>query len=102
MQVFESFNELNDYYPAIYDGVASFLTEEDLQEPINGALGGDICIIETEEEYRKMLTELYIRDMAEEVTPGWFLFLLCTNNAGGTSYYVPTSMVKPEDYEGKL
>lgn len=102
MKTYESFSELNDDYPEIHDSIASFLTEEDLQETCMWSLGGDVHIIETEEEYREMLDDHDFLDMAEETIPGWFLFLLCTNNAGGPSYYVPTHMVNATDYEWRL
>ena len=31
-------------------------------------------------------------DCAEQLTPEWMFFLLCTNNSGGIGYYVPSHL----------
>ena len=104
MQVFETFQSLNDSYPEIHDQISQFASADDYPgQPLSWVFGGDVYVVETEEEYREMLEEHQFFDIAELVIDGkWFNFFIANNNAGGPSYYVPPSFVKTTDYEGKL
>ncbi len=98
MIVFTNFADLNDHYPDIADNLKSFLTEDEIQEPdFLSTLGGDVHIIDTQEEYLQVLSENASWDMAEEILPGWFFLLTCNNNAGGPSYYIPTAILPEGD-----
>lgn len=101
MKTYESFNELNDDYPEIHDYMVSILDKSDLDEPISWVLGGDCFVVETEEDYQEVKDQPFY-DAAEEASPGWYMFFVANNNAGGPSWWVPAHMVNATDIEGKL
>lgn len=103
MKIYETFRELEDEQPDIYEHISTFVSKEDLDQPPWAVLGGDLFIVETREEYEAMLKEHEFFDVAELVMEGkWFNFFIANNNAGGPSYYVPPQFVQPSDYEGRL
>jgi len=97
MLTFTNYRDLSDAYPVISANLRTIIHDDDIEEPFMWSLGGDVHIVETEEEYRKILSENSSFDMAEEIVEGWFLLLSITNNAGGHSYYVPIGMVPTND-----
>ena len=101
MQVFETFQSLNDYYPEIHDYMTAIIDKSDLYELISWVLGGDCFVVETEEDYEEVKEQPWY-DSAEEALPGWYLFFVANNNAGGPSWWVPAQFVSTSDYEGKL
>ena len=101
MQQYESFIELNDHHPEIYDYMTAIIDKSDLYEPISWVLGGDCFVIEDEEDYQEVKDQPWY-DSAEEALPGWYLFFVANNNAGGPSWWVPAHMVQQSDIASKI
>jgi hypothetical protein len=97
MIVFTKFRDLRDHYPDISEDIRSILPSNNLNEDFMWSLGGDVHIIDTQEEYLHVLKENEGWDIAEERIPGWFLLVNCNNNAGGPSYYIPTAILPEGD-----
>jgi len=86
--------ELLDYFKYYHDG--------ELVDGFANYFGGDVFVIETAEDLDKIETSTgqSIReapqsfDGCNEMLDGTYTeFFLCTNNAGGNSYYVPKAIV---------
>jgi len=97
MQVFTKYDDLSDHYPDIAEAIAKHISRDDLSEDFSWTLGGDVHVVDTYEEYLKILSENDGWDVAEGTLPGWFFLLNCNNNAGGPSYYIPMVLTNHED-----
>ena len=106
MQIFKNADELQHAPAEIREHLGAILGDQD--DPFESCLGGWVCVVED------------LSDLAEVVTaapslsepgrwasvlerPGavdsaqwvgdYLEFLLCSNNAGGTTYYIPRAIV---------
>ncbi len=97
MIVFNKFRDLQDHYPEISEHIRSVISADDLEEEFSWSLGGDVHIIDTQEEYLHISRGNEYWDVAEEAMPGWFLLVDINNNGGGPSYYIPTAILPEGD-----
>jgi hypothetical protein len=94
MQVYTRITTLADDHPELADIINKHLSASDLIEDFMWSLGGDVHVVETQEEYDHLISTEAFFDIAEEVGYEWFQFVVINNNAGGPTWFVPNAFLK--------
>lgn len=94
MKTFEYLSDLADYNSFLAEHISKHIDRSDRDESFSWVLGGDVYIISTVEEYRKVIAENQFFDIAEDINDSWHMLWVANNNAGGPTYFVDRDIME--------
>lgn len=97
MKTYNHLRTLKSEHPELAQVVMSAIAPDYFDDEFMSTLGGYVFVVDSKEEYHRVLDENTYFDIAEEPTPEWLMLVCMNNNAGGPTWFVPTTFVTLED-----
>lgn len=94
MKTFNYLSDLSEHNSVLAVVISAVIDDSDKSKEFMWSLGGEVHVIETQEEFDEMNKENNFFDIAEEVLDGWYQFVVINNNSGGPSWFVPSEFIE--------
>ena len=94
MKTFTNLAQLSDYNYYLSLFIEGYIDRSDRHEEFMWSLGGDVHVIETAEDYLKVLKENQFFDISEDINDSWHLLVVINNNSGGPTYFVSRDAIE--------
>jgi len=89
MKTFTQLSTLAAEYPKLATQLSCWIPAADIHKSFQWNLGGDVYVVESQEEYLSMFADNAPFDIVEEDwVPGWSMLALINNNSGGPTWFV--------------